>query len=375
MKLPMFSLRLLFTCALLSAPFFANPASAQCVPPPTGMTNWWTGDGNAFDIIGDQHGSMQGAAAFEAGKVAQSFRLNGTDAYVMVPNNPNAAFNFAGSFSIDAWIYLKSAPVDKAPIVSKWNDLGVHQRSYFLALQPYSGALRLRLDVSADGLFLGGHSSTVFSADAIPLNTWTHVAGVFDATAHTLMVYVNGHASQSVAVISPNVSAPFVNNEPVLIGAGDLGSNARDFFHGEIDEVELFNRALTQAEIQALVNAGSAGKTIPIKLDIKPDGVPNSINLGSNGNVPVAILSTVTFDAATVNPTSVHLAGAPVKAKNNGKLMASLEDVNGDGRLDLVLHFATAAMLLNENSTEAKLTALTHNGRCISGTDSVNIVP
>src|SRR5207249_1162445 len=99
-------------------------------------------------------------------------------------------------------------------------------------------------------------------------------------------------------------------NEPVLIGAGDLGSNVRDFFNGSIDEVELFNRAVTQPEIQAIVNAGSAGKTIPISIDIKPEGVPNSINLGSNGNVPVAVLSTETFNAATLILSSVRFAGA-----------------------------------------------------------------
>lgn len=374
MKLHTFSLRFVFTLALLVAPFLADAAQAQCVPAPAGMTNWWTGDGNAFDIIGGQHGSLQGGATFDAGKVAQSFSLNGTSAYVMVPNDPSAAFNFAGSLSIDAWIYLKSAPAEFAPIVSKWNDLGVNKRSYFMAVQPYGGALRLRFDVSANGLYLGGQSSAIVSADIIPLNTWTHVAGVFDGQAHTLTVYVNGHASQLAVAVS-GVSAPFVTNEPVLIGAGDLGSNVRDYFHGGIDEVELFNRAITQAEIQSLVDAGGAGKTIPIKIDIKPDGTPNSINLGSNGKVPVAILSTETFDAATVNPASVRLAGAPVQAKPNGKLMASLEDVNGDGRLDLVLHFPTQALLLNNASTQATLTGLTTNGRCISGSDSVNIVP
>jgi hypothetical protein len=338
------------------------------------MTNWWTGDDNVFDIIGGQHGTLQGGATFAAGKVAKAFSLNGTSGYVLVPHNPDASFNFAGSFSIDAWIYLKSEPAEFAPIVSKWNDLGVHHRSYFMAVQKYGGALRLRFDVSANGLFLGGQSSIVISSDTIPLNTWTHVTGVFDGGTHTLTVYVNGHPSQFAAAYS-NVTAPFVTNEPILIGAGDLGSNVRDYFHGEIDEVELFDRALTQGEIQSLVNAGGAGKTIPVKIDIKPDGEPNSINLGSNGNVPVAILSTEVFDAATVNPATLHLAGAPVKEKNNGKLMASLEDVNGDGRLDLVVHIVTKSLLLNNASTTATLTGLTQNGRCISGSDSVNIVP
>jgi hypothetical protein len=73
----------------------------------------------------------------------QAFDLNGTNAYVLVPNNPIAGFNFDGSFSIDAWIYLKSSPAEFAPIVSKWNDIGVHQRSYFMAVQKYNGLANL----------------------------------------------------------------------------------------------------------------------------------------------------------------------------------------------------------------------------------------
>lgn len=353
-----------------------TPAStmAQCVTPPSGMTNWWTADGHTFDIIGGEHGSLQGGATFDTGRVLQAFSLDGVNDFVRVPNDPGAAFNFTGSFSIDAWIFLKATSAEFAPIVSKWNDIGVHRRNYFLTAQSFGGFNRLRFDVSADGLFLGGHSSAIVSADVIPLNTWTHVAGVFNGTTHSLTVYVNGHASVLGSDISPTVSAPLVNNEPVLIGAGDLGSNQRDFFKGLIDEVELFNRAISQAEIQSIVNA-SRGKVIPVGIDIKPGGEPNPINLGSKGKVPVAILSSETFDATTVNVQFVTFAGAPVVTKNNGTFMASFEDVNGDGRPDLVLHFATQSMNLTSSSTDATLTGLTISGRCIAGTDSVKIVP
>jgi len=351
---------------------------AQCVTPPTGMTNWWPGDSNTFDIIGGQHGSLQGGATFDTGKVDRAFSLDGSNDFVLVPNNPTAAFNFSGSFSIDAWVFLKATPPEFAPIVSKWNDIpfGNNNRSYFLAIQPFnSGPLRVRFDVSADGQFLGGHSLAIVSNDIVPLNTWTHIAGVFNGTTHSLSVYVNGHPSVFATGGPANVSAPFVNNEPVLIGAGDLGSNVRDFFNGLIDEVELFNRPLTQAEIQSIVSAGSSGKTIPISINIKVGGVPNSINLGSKGNVPVAVLSTETFDASTLILSSVNFAGAPIQARNNGTLMGEFTDVNGDGGPDLILHFDTQSLNLSKTSTQATLTGMTTNGRCVSGSDSVNIVP
>jgi len=376
MKLRRYSVLLVLCLGLTMAPFATKVTNAQCVTAPAGMTNWWPADDNAFDIIGGQHGTLQGGATFDTGEVVRAFSLDGTDDYVLVPNNASASFNFNGSFSIDAWVYLRAGSTEFAPIVSKWNDIpfGNDQRSYFLAVEPFGGAQRLRFDVSADGKFLGGHSSLKISSDVIPFNTWTHVAGVFDGPTHSLSVYVNGHASV-FAFADSTVSAPFVNNEPVLIGAGDLGSNVRDFFNGRIDEVELFNRALSQAEIQSIINAGSSGKTMPITIDIKPDGVPNSINLGSKGNVPVAVLSTETFAAASLLVGSIRFAGAPVQARKNGTLMASFEDVNGDGRPDLVLHFDTQALGLNSSSTTATLTGSTNTGRCVSGTDSVNIVP
>jgi len=110
-------------------------------------------------------------------------------------------------------------------------------------------------------------------------------------------------------------------------------------------------------------------------VDIKPGGFPNSINLGSKGTVPVAILSTATFDATTLDPQTLTLAGAPVKVKPNGTLMASFEDVNRDGRLDLVIHVSTTALQLNSTAIEAVLQGQTFSGTHVLGVDSVRIVP
>ncbi len=114
------------------------------------------------------------------------------------------------------------------------------------------------------------------------------------------------------------------------------------------------------------------GITVP--LDIKPGSFPNSINLKSNGTVPAAILSTALFSAATVDPATVLLAGAPVALKNNGSPHVSLEDVNGDGMPDLVLHFETKALQLTPTDTQAVLTGKTFSGAVIVATDSVNVV-
>jgi len=111
-----------------------------------------------------------------------------------------------------------------------------------------------------------------------------------------------------------------------------------------------------------------------VRIDIKPGAFPNSINLGSNGVVPVAILSSDTFDATKVVPTSVTLAGATVKLKGNGLPIASFQDVNGDGRLDLVVQVTTQTLELTNGDTQALLRAKTQDGATICGVDSIRIV-
>jgi hypothetical protein len=113
-----------------------------------------------------------------------------------------------------------------------------------------------------------------------------------------------------------------------------------------------------------------------VTIDIKPGEEPNSINLGSNGKVPVAILSSPTFDASAVDPASVTLAGAQVALKGKGeKYMAAVSDVNGDGLPDLIVHVDTTAFQLSAGDTEAVLEGKTNAGLCIRGTDTVRIVP
>lgn len=108
---------------------------------------------------------------------------------------------------------------------------------------------------------------------------------------------------------------------------------------------------------------------IIVAIDIKPGSFPNSINRQNNGNVPVAILSSAVFDATTIDRSTVVFAGAyPLSI---GK---SPQDVNGDGLLDVVLHFSTQNLNLLPGDTEACLAGKTLNGQDFNGCDSVRIV-
>lgn len=110
--------------------------------------------------------------------------------------------------------------------------------------------------------------------------------------------------------------------------------------------------------------------SIPVNIDIKPGSDPNSINLGSKGVIPVAILTTESFDASTVNSTSVMFG--PDEAS---PVHYSMDDVDDDGDQDMILHFRTQEIGLTEDDTEATLTGETLDGVSIHGTDSVRIVP
>ena len=105
-----------------------------------------------------------------------------------------------------------------------------------------------------------------------------------------------------------------------------------------------------------------------ISIDIKPGSDPNSINLKSKGVVPVAVLFPEDFKASTVDPGTVKFADAsPVRW--------TMKDVDGDGGTDMVFHFETQELNLDEKSTEATLIGLTYGGMPFHGTDTVKIVP
>jgi hypothetical protein len=131
----------------------------------------------------------------------------------------------------------------------------------------------------------------------------------------------------------------------------------------------------TLSDISVEVIGG--GEPTPITIDIKPGSYPNAINLGSNGVVPVAILSTPDFLATTLNAENVFLAGSGVAVRGKGnKYLASQEDVNGDSLLDLVVKVETEN--LDPGTLQdgyAILQVIVENTVIYEGSDEITIVP
>jgi hypothetical protein len=184
-------------------------------------------------------------------------------------------------------------------------------------------------------------------------------------------ILLKGSLSATSAIVSGgNVLATFSRSQAVeALGSLDPGEEffpqvSGRFLPGAASGLELF-RADCGVQI---------GLSIPVEIDIKPGAEPNSIKLGSNGNVPVAILSSPDFDASTVDPTSVTLANAGLKLKGKGTPMYSLEDVNGDGLQDMVVHIETTGLVLTGADESAELAGHTFLGTPIFGTGPVRVI-
>jgi hypothetical protein len=107
---------------------------------------------------------------------------------------------------------------------------------------------------------------------------------------------------------------------------------------------------------------------LPVSIDIKPATFPNTINTRSKGKIPVAILTTDSFDATAVDPTTVLFGAAGTEV---GPVQSALEDVDGDGDTDMVLHFVTQDTGITCETASASLTGALFSGVTIKGSDSI----
>ena len=112
-----------------------------------------------------------------------------------------------------------------------------------------------------------------------------------------------------------------------------------------------------------------------VGIDIKPGSFPNSINLRSQGSIPIAILSTPTFNApAAIDPTSPTF-GRTGDEQSLAGCNFWPQDVNGDTIPDLVCRFNTQGTGFLAGDTAGILKARKHNNEEVTGTDSVKIIP
>ncbi len=219
----------------------------SCAAVPSGIVSWWPGDGDAYDIAATNTGYFA-ASTYSEAIAARGFSFDGIDDFVAVADAPDLHLE-DGDFSLMAWVNV-SGPKSRQYEVMDKQDGPSGAAGYSLKLlAPPSATGVVRLCYSHPSL--GGrrcHDGTTDVVDGL----FHHVAAV--RTGTDVKIYVDGRDDQATF----NHFAPQSTNSyvPLLIGKQN-----NDSFHfaGAVDEVAVFNRALSQAEITSIYGAGLAG--------------------------------------------------------------------------------------------------------------------
>jgi sugar lactone lactonase YvrE len=206
----------------------AAPVSAKAVA-------HWGAENNAADDIGQNNGVLVNGATFAPGHTGQAFSFDGVNDYIAVTQGMDLA-----QYTIAAWV-KPNAFTDQFTILHKGT---AGQLNYLLGVDVNGFAF---LDFYVGDVNAGIHYFAN-STSRCAVGTWCHVAGSYDGA--NIRVYFNG-------VLEGSVSAPpgfRTVGQQISIGARAYNNDL--FMNGWIDELQVFNRALSQTEVQSVMNGG-----------------------------------------------------------------------------------------------------------------------
>ncbi len=232
---------------------------ADPIAPGNGIVAWWPGENAVADVVGGRHGSLKNSAPFvphasplmvknsaefAAGNVGRAFAFDGTNDYLEVADHDS--LDLTGDLTIEAWVKATATSGERT-IVSKRNG---DNADVTFVLFTREGILRFAARTG------GGSFFDVSSGVAVPAG-WSHVAVTI--TGSSLKFLVNG--TEVAATSAPSRPA---TSGPLTIGATVIDASPSSSpdgpWSGAIDELTLYNRGLTNAEIAAIHSAGAAGK-------------------------------------------------------------------------------------------------------------------
>lgn len=218
--------------------------------PPQGLVSWWTADGTAADLMQRNDAELVDGTTFAAGMVGQAFNFDGVNDRVQLPDSES--LKLTESLSIEGWIKADSLPVQQGEILFRGDDRG--------GLDPYSLSLQSNGSLRFEVASLNGAAS-VWAP--LPLGEFTHVAGTLDDASGEMRLYLDGVLISQITT----TQRPFGDLDPASnpgIGIGNHGGapdTPHNFaFDGLIDELSVYNRALTTEEVQRIYYTGSQGK-------------------------------------------------------------------------------------------------------------------
>jgi hypothetical protein len=236
----------------------ASVAPAACVDPPDDLVAWWPADGNAEDVAGENDGDLGSATTFEAGEVGQAFSFNNgtSNSRVMIPADMDLDIGTGSGFTIELWVNPASNAA-REPIV-EWNrqtgtpNWGVH---LWLATvnadpNPHPG------NVYANIVDTTGENHVMYSAEGfIVAGQFQHVALTYDKASGTATIYRNG-----VSIVSANLGTFTPQTSYDLYFGSRPGPSQPTQYGGRLDEISLYDRALSVDEIQGVYEAATSGK-------------------------------------------------------------------------------------------------------------------
>ena len=248
---------------LITAMLAGHAAAQDCVEPPAGLVSWWPADGNADDVFAGHDGLILGGMGFQPGMVGDAFSADGIDDGVEVPNT-GGVFDVT-RFSVIAWVFPKTD--GGRPIVWKQSRIGnfnTFDANWCELGDCYGegpngegpGSFGMHVERASDD-----RDFILMSETGHPSGRWYHVAFVYDG--NDLIVYVDGVEGGRSTI---GFVVPYASPDPLWIGNAQQTNSGPviPVFDGLLDEVALWNRGLSIAEVQAIFDAGSAGMCKPV---------------------------------------------------------------------------------------------------------------
>jgi hypothetical protein len=232
------------------------------------VIGWWPFEKNANDITDGHNGTVIGTGTFTHGTVGQALAFNGTDTAVRVAAAPDLNVGQGDGMTMELWIKPAQVAV-QAPLV-EWNDnKGNIGSMLWIAVALGGGG-----PGSLWGSLIDTAGNTYYVSTVpgqIQAGVFQHVALTYDKASGIARLYVNGQvANQStLGTFTPQTSYD------LYFGLRPSGTAAGNRYAGLMDELTLYERALTPAEVLSIYNAGSAGKCSPAPpaaLQVVPPG-------------------------------------------------------------------------------------------------------
>ncbi len=208
-----------------------------------GPSTWWRFDEGSGTTVADSSGAadqatLHGSPTWVTGTTGTALTFDGNAGYGV---GTGPAVHTTGSFSVAAWVRLAAATGSDQSVVSQE---GVHSYGFSLGLDSASGKWSFNT-ANTDTVNPGVKKE--YSSQLASVGVWTHLVGVYSASAGKIYLYVDGSVIGNTSRVTPWDAT----------GVLETGRNRRDdtetdYFDGTVDEVRVYNRALSGTEIATL---------------------------------------------------------------------------------------------------------------------------